>query len=74
MGVILSGSVEIRKHGNSDLLNPYIVKKAIEGDIIGWADGDENYSSSPLSWIVALQGNTEIIFIDDNDWLKLWNI
>lgn len=50
----MMGSVEIRKHNNRDLLKPFVVKKAIEGDIIGWAEGDRADSSSPLSWIVVM--------------------
>ena len=34
------GSIEIRKHNNNNLMKPFIVKKAIEGDVLGWADGD----------------------------------
>ena len=48
------GAVEIRRHNNKDLMKPYIVKKAIEGDIIGWAEGDSSYSSSPLTWLIAM--------------------
>lgn len=70
----MMGSVEIRKHNNNDVLKPYVVKKGIEGDIIGWAEGDESYSSSPLSWIVCLQNNTEVIFIGKSNWEKLWGL
>ena len=54
IGIVTSGSIEIRRHNNEDLLKPYIVKKAIEGDIIGWSEGDCAYSGSPLSWLVAM--------------------
>ena len=54
VGIVTMGACEIRKHNNKNLLKPYIVKKAIEGDILGWAEGDEAYSSSPLSWIVVM--------------------
>lgn len=54
VGIVTMGACEIRKHNNKNLLKPFIVKKAIEGDILGWADGDEAYSSSPLSWIVVM--------------------
>ena len=63
-----SGSVEIRRHKNDNLLKPFVVKKAIEGDVIGWADGDCSYSSSPLTWIRAIQDDTEVIFISRSDW------
>ena len=74
VGIVMMGSCEVRKHNNKNLLKPYIVKKALEGDILGWADGDEKYSSSPLSWIFVMQDNTEVIFIEKNDWDKLWAI
>ena len=61
VGIVMMGSCEIRKHNNKNLLKPYIVKKAIEGDIVGWAEGDEAYSSSPLSWIFVMQDNKIIL-------------
>ena len=54
IGVVTMGSIEIRRHNNKQLLKPYIVKKAVEGDIIGFKEGDDNYTSSPLSWLVCL--------------------
>ena len=70
----MMGSIEIRRHNNKDLLKPYVVKKAVEGDILGWADGDCQYSSSPLSWLTVMQDNTEVIFIAKSDWDKLWGL
>ena len=55
-------------------MKPFIVKKAIEGDIIGWAEGDCSYSSSPLTWIRAIQDDTEVCFISRADWTQLWNM
>ncbi len=40
IGIVVMGSIEIRKHNNNNLMKPFIVKKAIEGDVLGWADGD----------------------------------
>lgn len=74
IGVVTSGSVEIRRHNNKNLLKPFIVKKAIEGDVIGWSEGDCSYSSSPLTWIRAIQDDSEVIFICKNDWMQLWNM
>ena len=74
IGVVTMGSVEIRRHNNKDLMKPYIIKKAIEGDIIGWAEGDHAYSSSPLTWLISMQNDTEIVFISRKDWPHLWNI
>ena len=74
IGVVTMGSVEIRRHNNKDLMQPYIIKKAIEGDIIGWAEGDHAYSSSPLTWLISMQNDTEVVFISKKDWPHLWNI
>ena len=74
IGVVSMGSVEIRRHNNRNLLKPYIVKKAVEGDIIGYKDGDDNYSSSPLSWMTAMQNDTEVIFFNAEDFSELWGI
>lgn len=74
IGIVTSGSVEIRRHQNNDLLKPFIVKKAIEGDILGWSEGDCNYSSSPLSWIRAIQDDSEVVFVTKEDWQQIWNL
>ena len=44
------GAIEVRRHTDTNPLKPYIVKKATEGEIIGFAEGDGNYSASPLTW------------------------
>ena len=74
VGIVMWGSLEIRKHSNKDLMKPYTIKKAIEGDIFGWGEGDGNQSTSPLAWFVSMQNETEVVFIKKRDWLKLWNI
>lgn len=61
--MVAMGSVEIRSHKDFSLLKPIIVKKAIEGDIMGFAEGDNNLSGSPLTWLVSMQDQTEIVFI-----------
>ena len=61
--VVTMGSIEIRRHNDFSLLKPLIVKKAIEGDILGFAEGDHNLSSSPLTWFVSMQDQTEVICI-----------
>jgi hypothetical protein len=55
-------------------MKPYVVKKAIEGDILGFTEGDKNYSSSPLSWLVSMQDDSEVLFVSKKDWQELWNI
>ena len=54
VGVVTMGAVEVRKHQDNNLLKPYLVKKAIEGDVIGFAEGDGNQSGSPLTWLVSM--------------------
>jgi hypothetical protein len=68
------GSVEVRLHSNSNLMRPIIIKKATEGDIIGFSEGDGNVSASPLTWFISMQNNTEVIYIDQHDWTELWNL
>ena len=63
IGVVSQGSIEIRRHKDTNLLKPFVVKKAIEGDILGFVEGDGNYSASPLSWLVSMQPDTEVVFI-----------
>ena len=74
VGIVTMGSVEIRRHNNKDLMKPYIIKKAIEGDIMGWGGGDGGHTTSPLTWFVSMQNDTEIVFIKKRDWMKLWNM
>ena len=54
VAVVTMGSIEIRRHNDNSLLKPFIVKKAIEGDILGFAAGDGNISGSPLTWLVSM--------------------
>ena len=68
IGVVTQGSIEVRRHNNKDLLKPFVVKKAIEGDIIGFVEGDGNSSASPLSWLVSMQPETEVAFFSKEDW------
>ncbi len=68
------GSIEIRQHNDINLMRPIIIKKAIEGDIIGFAEGDENQSSSPMTWMIAMQDYTEVIYMNKEDFKELWNL
>ena len=74
VGVVTMGSIEMRRHEDFSLLKPFIVKKAIEGDILGFTEGDDNMSTSPLTWMVSMQEETEMIFISKEDWELLWGL
>jgi hypothetical protein len=37
VGVVYAGGVEVRLHECTEMLDPLLVKKAIEGDILGFA-------------------------------------
>ena len=74
VGVVTGGSLEVRRHVATDLLKPYIVKKAIAGDVLGFAEGDDNASGGPLSWLVSIQAGTEVVFLSQDDWLAVWNL
>lgn len=51
------GAVEIRRHYDSNLMKPYVVKKAIEGDIIGFAEDEDSRdnTASALTWLMSMQ-------------------
>ena len=49
------GSIEIRSHSVHNLLKPHVVKKAVEGDIIGSElNEDKNITLSPLTWLMSM--------------------
>ena len=51
----MMGSAEVRLHNNyNNLLRPQVLKKAIEGDVLGFHEGDEGLTASPLNWIMAM--------------------
>ena len=49
------GSIEIRNHSEHKLLKPHIIKKAIEGDIIGSEiNEDSAIMLSPMTWLISM--------------------
>lgn len=54
VGIVAMGSVELRCHDGKNILKPYYIKKAIEGDVLGFAEGDYNTSSNPLTWLIPM--------------------
>lgn len=64
----MMGSVEVRLHNNyNNLLRPQILKKGIEGDVLGFHEGDEGQTASALSWIMSKQDDTEVIFLPKSE-------
>ena len=69
------GSCEIRTHAEPNLLKPSVLKKAIEGDVLGFnLNEDANTILSPLSWLISLQDDTEVLFLSTGDFKKLWSM
>ena len=68
------GSVEIRQHTDQNMMKPYVVKKAVEGDVIGFSEGDGNETGNPLCWLVSMQEQTEVVWIPKERWEELWNL
>ena len=63
VGIVMQGSCEVRKHVQHDLLKPIILKKAVEGDILGAQFNDDAAEvMSPLTWLISMQDYTEVIF------------
>ena len=55
VAVVVMGSVEIRNHSEHKLLKPNIIKKAIEGDIIGSEiNEDSAIMLSPMTWSISM--------------------
>jgi hypothetical protein len=74
IGVITSGQVMFCKHPNSAEGRPYIIKKAFEGDIIGFFDGDDGLSASPLTWYITFTDATEIVWLEPEKFKELWKM
>jgi hypothetical protein len=51
--VITSGSIIIAKHPNTATGPAQIIKKVVEGDIIGFDEGDGGLTANPLSWFLS---------------------
>ena len=74
IGVITMGSIEVRCHDGPDILKPYFTRKAIEGDVIGFEQGDDGVTSSPLTWLICKQDMTEVIYFSKEHWDLLWGL
>lgn len=69
----MMGSCEIRSHNELNLLKPIVVKKAVEGDIMGALyDESRDTMLSPLTWLMSMQDLTEVIYFSHEDFKKLW--
>ena len=74
VGVVITGSIDIRNHQNTNLLKPFKVHKAVEGDIIGFERGDMGITVNPLTWMVSKQDYTEVAYFEIDQWEKLWKL
>jgi len=74
IGVITSGQVMFCKHPNTAEGKPFIIKKAFEGDIIGFFDGDNGVSASPLTWYITFTDATEIVWLEKDQFTELWKM
>jgi hypothetical protein len=71
---VTTGSIIMRKHQNGAAVEPYLAKKLVEGDILGFADGDDGISLNPLSWFFSGQDNTEVVFLSEREFMELWKL
>lgn len=74
IGVITSGQIMFCKHPNSCDGNPVIVKRAYEGDIIGFIEGDNGLTNNPLTWYITITDHTEVIFLQVEQFMSLWRL
>lgn len=72
VGVVTSGSLLICQHPHSPDGPTTLIKRAYEGDIIGFMEGDNGITCSPLTMIVTYDDATEIVFLDKPAFIKLW--
>ena len=83
IGIILQGAIEIRHHNkkpsidNPDprtqrqsLLKPFTIHKAIEGDILGF----DKISKNPLTWLISMQDETEVLLLNKKEFYSLFNL
>ena len=75
VAVVTMGSCEVRTHSVHNLLKPIVLKKSIEGDVIGAPfNEDAKQILSPLTWILSMQDFTEVVFFSREDFKILWNL
>ena len=76
IAIVTMGAVEIRRHNDINLMKPYVVKKAIEGDIIGFTDDEDSRdnTASALTWLMSMQEQTEVLFISKELWPDIWTL
>jgi len=73
VGVVTMGSIEVRSHNIHNLLKPTVLNKATEGEILGSKlDTANNAMMSPLTWLISMQEQTEVVYFSQEDFKKLW--
>jgi len=72
--IVLSGSIHIKRHPMENLGEPIFMQKAMEGDILGFNEGDDGQTNDPLTWMVTYSSVTEVLVMEKDDFLKLWDL
>lgn len=72
--MITSGAIIICKHPNTATGPTQIIKKSVEGDIIGFDEGDGGLTANPLTWFMAFQDGTEVVFLELDAFRDLWKL
>jgi hypothetical protein len=55
IGIVLSGSLMVKNHSGTDLINPRVLFKATEGHVIGFKEGEnfDGMTTDPLTFITC---------------------
>ena len=72
IGIVLSGAILVKNHPMEDLSRPILLHKAMEGDILGFTEGDDGLTGDPLTWMIAFGNNTEVLFLEKDEFMALW--
>jgi hypothetical protein len=73
---MLSGSAFVKKHPGDNLCKAELLYKATEGHIFGFEEGEDPScrTTDPLTWIIANGKQTEVLWMDNKDFKKLWHL
>ena len=62
VGIILEGSIVSNSHADN-LLKPFVIKKNVEGGILGFEKGDNDLGENPLVWHIANEDATDLLLV-----------
>jgi len=76
IGIIVEGAVMIKTHPGSDLTKPVTLHKALEGNILGFTEGESfgGITLDNLTWLIVHGTQTEVVWMKRIDFDKLWNL